>query len=155
VVTSLSFYDDEGKECLSFKTGMPMKAVLKYKVYKPLVDVMFEVQFYSQEGRFFSFFTSETLGGQIDLQPGEGSIIFDCSAVGLGPGVYFVDTGIRHRLAPFGIDIDWCRRCLAVRIDYDRHLRDTFYMPYICRHSPPPPLATEAKDEDVYAEGVR
>src|ERR1044071_1376977 len=154
VVTSLGFYDEQGKECLSFRTGMPMKAVLKYKVYKPLVDVMFEVQFYSQEGRFHSFFTSETLDGQIDLQPGEGSIVFDCSAVGLGPGVYFVDTGIRNRSAPFGIDIDWCRRCLAVRIDYDRHLRDTFYMPYICRHSPPPPLATETKDEDVYAEGV-
>jgi len=155
VVTSLGFYDDEGKECLSFRTGMPMKAVLKYKVYKPLVDVMFEVQFYSQEGRFYSFFTSETLAGQIDLQPGEGSIVFDCSAVGLGPGVYFVDTGIRNRSAPFGIDIDWCRRCLAVRIDYDRHLRDTFYMPYICRHSPPTASITEAKDEDVYAEGVR
>jgi len=128
---------------------MPMKAVLKYEVYKPLVDVIFEVQFYSQEGRLCSFFSSETLPKTIDLQPGEGSIVFDCSSVGLGPGVYFIDTGIRNRMAPFGIDIDWRRRCLAVRIDYDRHLRDTFYMPYLCRHSPPPALATEAKDEDL------
>ncbi|HKG78436.1 MAG TPA: ABC transporter ATP-binding protein [Pyrinomonadaceae bacterium] len=149
VVTSLSFYNDEDQECLSFETGMPMKAVLKYEVYKPLVDVIFEVQFYSQEGRLCSFFSSETLPKTIDLQPGEGSIVFDCSSIGLGPGVYFIDTGIRNRMAPFGIDIDWRRRCLAVRIDYDRHLRDTFYMPYICRHSPPPALATEAKDEDV------
>src|SRR5215207_1152354 len=138
VVTSLSFRNDEDAECLSFETGMPMKAVLQYKVYKPLTDVIFEVQFYSQEGRLCSFFSSETLGRQIDLEPGEGAIVFDCSSVGLGPGVYFVDTGIRNRQAPFGIDIDWRRRCLAVRIDYDRHLRDTFYMPYICRHSPSP-----------------
>jgi ABC-type polysaccharide/polyol phosphate transport system ATPase subunit len=155
VVTSLSFYNDEDQECLSFETGMPMKAVLKYEVYKPLVDVIFEVQFYSQEGRLCSFFSSETLPGQIDLQPGEGSIVFDCSSVGLGPGVYFIDTGIRNRMAPFGIDIDWRRRCVAVRIDYDRHLRDTFYMPYICRHSPPPALATEAKDEEVVFTGLQ
>ena len=136
-VTSLNFYDDEGNECLSFETGKPMKAVLNYRVYEPLTDVIFEVQFYSQEGRLTSFFSSETIGEQIDLQPGEGSIEFDCSAVGLGPGMYFIDTGIRNRLAPYGIDIDWRRRCVAVHIDYDRHLRDTFYMPYVCRHSPP------------------
>jgi ABC-type polysaccharide/polyol phosphate transport system ATPase subunit len=137
LVTSLNFYDDNGNECLSFETGKPMKAVLNYRVYEPLTDVIFEVQFYSQEGRLTSFFSSETIGEQIDLQPGEGSIEFDCSAVGLGPGMYFIDTGIRNRLAPYGIDIDWRRRCVAVHVDYDRHLRDTFYMPYVCRHSPP------------------
>ncbi len=149
VVTSLSFYNDEDQECLSFETGMPMKAVLKYEVYKPLVDVIFEVQFYSQEGRLCSFFSSETLPGRIDLQPGEGTIVFDCSSVGLGPGVYFIDTGIRNRQAPFGIDIDWRKRCLAVRIDYDRHLRDTFYMPYICRHSPAPKTFADASREKL------
>jgi ABC-type polysaccharide/polyol phosphate transport system ATPase subunit len=143
VVTSLNFYDENGDECLSFETGKPLKAVLNYKVSKPVRDVIFEVQFHSQEGRFCSFFSSETLGRTIDLQPGEGSIVFDCSSVGLGPGVYFIDTGIRKREAPYGVDIDWRKRCLALRIDYDRHLRDTFYMPYICRHSPPTPLTNE------------
>jgi len=143
VVTSLNFYDENGNECLSFETGKPMKAALNYRVDKPLRDVVFEVQFYSQEGRLRSFFTSETLGGTIDVEPGQGSIVFDCASVGLWPGMYFIDAGIRNRLAPYGIDIDWRRRCLAVRIDYDRHLRDTFYMPYICRHSPPPILAHE------------
>ncbi|HWF88467.1 MAG TPA: Wzt carbohydrate-binding domain-containing protein, partial [Pyrinomonadaceae bacterium] len=138
VVTSLTFYDENDNECLTFETSKPMKAVLNYRVDKPLTDVIFEVQFYSQEGRLCSFFSSETLGRLIDVEPGEGSMVFDCSSVGLGPGMYFIDTGIRHRLAPYGIDIDWRRRCMAVRIDYDRHLRDTFYMPYICRHSPPP-----------------
>lgn len=137
LVTSLNFYDDDGNECLSFETGKPLKAVLNYRVYEPLADVIFEVQFYSTDNRLSSFFSSETIGEQIDLQPGEGSIEFDCSAVGLGPGLYFIDTGIRNRLAPYGIDIDWRRRCTAVRIDYDRHLRDTFYMPYVCRHTPP------------------
>jgi ABC-type polysaccharide/polyol phosphate transport system ATPase subunit len=153
VVTSLTFYDENENECLSFETGKPMKAVLNYRVDKPLTDVVFEVQFYSQEGRLCSFFSSETTGGTIDVEPGEGSIEFDCSSVGLGPGVYFIDTGIRNRNAPYGVDIDWRRRCLAVRIDYDRHLRDTFYMPYICRHSPPPsfvfsvPFAAKNKDD--------
>ena len=87
-----------------------MKAVLNYRVDKPLTDVIFEVQFYSQEGRLCSFFSSETLGGRLMSSRGEGSIIFDCSSVGLGPGVYFIDTGIRNRLAPYGIDIDWRRR---------------------------------------------
>jgi len=158
VVTSLTFYDENDNECLSFETGKPMKAVLNYRVDKPLTDVIFEVQFYSQEGRLHSFFSSETLGGTIDVDAGEGSISFDCSSVGLGPGVYFIDTGIRHRLAPYGVDIDWRRRCIALRIDYDRHLRDTFYMPYICRHSPPPILRHTTKNEDVFtvnAEGVR
>jgi ABC-type polysaccharide/polyol phosphate transport system ATPase subunit len=139
VVTSLGFYDEHGNECLSFETGKPMKAVLNYQVHEPIVDAVFEVQFYSQEGRLCSYFSSETIGGQIDLEPGEGSIVFDCSSVGLGPGMYFIDTGIRNRLAAYGDDIDWRRRCLAVRVDYDRHLRDTFYMPYTCVHTPPLP----------------
>ena len=153
VVTSLIFYDENDNECMSFETAKPMKAVLSYRVDKPLTDVIFEVQFYSQENQLKSFFSSETLGRTIDVEPGEGSISFDCSSVGLGPGVYFIDTGIRNRHAPYGIDIDWRRRCLAVRIDYDRHLRDTFYMPYICRHSPPPsfvlsvPFAATSKDD--------
>lgn len=149
IVRSLSFYDQNGNECLSFETGKPMKAILKYEVFKPLIDVIFEVQFYSQEGSLRSFFSSETLGGRLDVQPGEGAIVFDCSSVGLGPGVYFIDAGIRNRLAPFGIDIDWRRRCLAVRVDYDRHLRDTFYMPYSCTHTPPPPNPKEAQKAQV------
>jgi ABC-type polysaccharide/polyol phosphate transport system ATPase subunit len=158
VVMSLTFYDENDNESFAFETGKPLKAVLNYRVDKPLTDVIFEVQFYSQEGRLQSFFSSETLGRTIDVEPGEGSIMFDCSSVGLGPGVYFIDTGIRHRLAPYGVDIDWRRRCLALRIDYDRHLRDTFYMPYICRHSPPSVLTRNTKNEDVLtvnAEGVR
>ncbi len=153
VVTSLNFYDENDNECMSFETGKPLKAVMNYRVDKPLTDVIFEVQFYSQEGRLQSFFSSETLGRTIDVEPGEGSISFDCSSVGLGPGLFFIDTGIRHRLAPYGVDIDWRRRCMAVRIDYDRHLRDTFYMPYICRHSPPRsfvlsvPFAATTKDD--------
>jgi ABC-type polysaccharide/polyol phosphate transport system ATPase subunit len=153
IITSLNFYDENENECLSFETGKPLKAVMNYRVDKPLTDVIFEVQFYSQENRLQSFFSSETLGRTIDVEPGEGSISFDCSSVGLGPGVYFIDAGIRYRLAPYGIDIDWRRRCMAVRIDYDRHLRDTFYMPYICRHSPPAsfvlsvPVAAKSKDE--------
>jgi ABC-type polysaccharide/polyol phosphate transport system ATPase subunit len=139
VVTSLSFYNEHGNEGLAFETGKAMKAILNYTVHKPLTDVIFEVQFYSQEGHLCSFFSSETLGKQIDLQPGEGTMVFDCSSVGLGPGMYFIDTGIRNRVAPYGIDIDWRRRCIAIRVDYDRHLRDTFYMPYICRHTPPVP----------------
>jgi len=153
VVTSLTFYDENENECFEFETGKPLKAVLNYRVDKPLIDVIFEVQFYSQEGRLCSFFSSETLGRTIDVAPGEGSIVFDCSSVGLGPGVYLIDTGIRHRLAPYGVDIDWRRRCVAVRIEYDRHLRDTFYMPYVCHHSPPPsfvfsvPFTGKNKDE--------
>jgi lipopolysaccharide transport system ATP-binding protein len=107
VVTSLTFYDERGDECLSFETGKPMKAVLNYKVHKPLTDVIFEVQFFSQEGRLGSFFSSETLGRTVDLEPGEGSIVFDCSSVGLGPVFHrYRDKKLpravrhRHRLAP-------------------------------------------------------
>src|SRR5499433_322190 len=139
VVTSLTFYDDDGAECLSFETGKPLKAVLNYRAHKPLADVIFEVQFFSQEGRLCSFFSSEIARNLINLGPGEGTMVFECASVGLGPGIYFIDTGIRNRLAPYGIDIDWRRRCLAIRVDYDRHLRDTFYMPYVCRHTPPIP----------------
>jgi ABC-type polysaccharide/polyol phosphate transport system ATPase subunit len=142
VVTSLSFYDEAGNESLSFETGKPLKAVLNYRVHEPLEDVVFEVQFYSQENRLCSFFSSETNPELINLEPGDGSVVFDCSSVGLGQGLYFIDAGIRNRRAPYGIDIDWRRRCVVIRVDYDRHLRDTFYMPYVCRHNHPP-LSTE------------
>ena len=142
VVTSLTFYDEEGNESLSFETGKPLKAVLNYRVHQPLEDVVFEVQFYSQENRLCSFFSSETNPELINLEPGDGTVVFDCSSVGLAQGLYFIDTGIRNRRAPYGIDIDWRRRCVVIRVDYDRHLRDTFYMPYVCRHNQPP-LSTE------------
>src|SRR5262245_55841976 len=138
LVTSLRFYDQHGNECLSFETGKPLTAVLKYKVLKPVDNVSFEVQFYPQEGPLRSFFSSNSIGEPINLEPGEGSVVFDCSSLGLGPGTYFIDTGIRNRRAPNGIDIDWRRRCLAIRVDYNRYLADTFYMPYDCKHSPSP-----------------
>src|ERR1051326_7168081 len=145
VVTSLTFYDEDKNECLSFETGKPPTAVLKYTVTKPVEDVTFEVQFFTQEGRISTFFSSETIGERINLEAGEGSVVFDCSSLGLGPGVYFIDTGIRNRRAPYGIDVDWRRRCAAIRVDYGRHLGNTFYMPYSCRHSPStaemPPVA--------------
>ena len=65
----MSFYDDDGNECLAFETGKPMKAVLNYRVFKPLTDVIFEVQFYSQEGRLRSFFSSETIGRRSICNP--------------------------------------------------------------------------------------
>ena len=135
IITSLTFYDEDGNECLSFETGKPLKAVLKYKGNKPINDVSFEVQFYSQEGQLHTFFSSQSIKEKINLKPGEGSVVFDCSSIGLRPGVYFIDTGIRHRNAPSGIDVDWRRRCVAIRVDYDRYLGTTFYMPYVCRHS--------------------
>jgi ABC-type polysaccharide/polyol phosphate transport system ATPase subunit len=153
VVTSLTFYDRHGNECLSFETGKPMKAVLNYRVDQPVDDVIFEVQFHSQEGRLCSYFSSETIGQSINLERGDGSIEFDCSSVGLGPGVYFVDTGIRNRSAPYGIDIDWRRRCVAVQVDYDRHLRNTFYMPYVCSHHPPP-LSSELSPVELSSPTV-
>jgi len=137
LVTSLAFLDESGKANLSFETGRPMRAVLNYEVHEKLSDVIFEVQFHSSEGRLCSFFSSETLPERIDLEPGTGVLEFDCSSVGLAPGVYFLDAGIRDRTAAFGINIDWRHRCVAIRVDYDRELRDTFYMPYICRHTPP------------------
>jgi ABC-type polysaccharide/polyol phosphate transport system ATPase subunit len=154
VITSLSFQNDNGEESLSFETGLPMRIILRYDVYEPVSDVIFEVQFHSQEGRLMSFFSSETTEGQINLQPGSGTVEFDCSAVGLGPGVYFVDAGIRNRHAAFGINIDWRHRCVAVRVDYDRQLRDTFYMPYDFRIIPSRQLRETAtgivsSEEDV------
>src|SRR3954454_15874951 len=65
VVTSIVFYDENENECLEFETGKPLKAVLNYRVDQPLTDVILEVQFYSQEGRLCSFFSSETLGRTI------------------------------------------------------------------------------------------
>ena len=82
-----------------------MKAVLNYRVDKPLTDVIFKVQFYSQEGRLCSFFSSETLGGRLMSSRVRDRLVL-IARQWAWPRCLFHRHGNQKRLAPYGVDID-------------------------------------------------
>jgi len=125
-LTSLALLDDEGRRTEVFHTGKPLSARIEYSARDYLSDVVFEVYFYSAQGKYHSQFSTNSNGGRIDLDKGVGVVEFSCPELGLQPGVYYVDSTIKQRGALE--DIDWKYRCAMLRVDPGKIVLGNFYM---------------------------
>ncbi len=129
-ITSLVFHDAEGRESPSFHTGGPLLARLRYSAREHVEDAVFEVFFYTADGKLQCQFTTELSERRIALESGSGAIEFSCAEIGLQPGIYSVDATIKQRNAPAGADIDWQYRCAMLRVDPGKMVRGKFYVPH-------------------------
>jgi ABC-type polysaccharide/polyol phosphate transport system ATPase subunit len=133
-ITSLGFFDLDGKQTETYDTGAPVQARLEYFAREPIKDCVFEIHFLSGDREMQCQFTTEVSGEQIDLEPGTGGVEFSCAEIGLLPGIYYVDATIKHRAAPEGSHIDWQYHRAVLRVDPGRMVYGRFYMPHEWRH---------------------
>ena len=133
-ITSLRFFDLDGKETDVYDTGGPLQVRVEYFAREAIEDCVFEVIFFSGDRELQCQFTTEVSGEPIQVEPGSGAVEFSCAEVGLLPGIYYVDATIKHRAAPEGSHIDWQYQRAMLRVDPGRMVYGRFYMPHEWRH---------------------
>ena len=146
-VTGLTFHDEAGGQTSSFHTGLPLSARVRYSARERVADAVFELFFYSPDGRMHCMFTTEYGGERFDLEPGGGLVEFSTEGLGLLPDVYYVDVVIKERGAPAGSGVDWHARCATIRVDPCRVVRGDFYHHHAWRHAAREPDAAERISE--------
>ncbi|HEX8649776.1 MAG TPA: ABC transporter ATP-binding protein [Pyrinomonadaceae bacterium] len=130
-ITSLTFHDATGHETNFSRTGDAVTARFEYEAREHLKDVVFEIIFFSGDGNLQCQLTTEPGDSPIALEPGVGVVEFSCAELGLQPGIYHLDTVIKHRDAPTAID--WQPRCAMLRVDPGKLVHGRFYLPHSWR----------------------
>jgi ABC-type polysaccharide/polyol phosphate transport system ATPase subunit len=149
-ITALTFYDAEGHETSASRTGDRVTARFEYAAQERLEDAVFEIIFYSGDGDLQCTLTTEPDGQRIDLEPGRGVVEFSCAELGLQPGIYHLDTVIKHRDAPTAID--WQPRCAMFRVDPGKLVHGRFYMPHQWRVTQSGAINGDAHAEPPFSE---
>lgn len=126
-ILSVSFQDENDQNVSTFFTGKPLKLEVGYVTSEAVDDVVFEVFFYSPEGKMHCMLTTEYGGSNIDLHSGSGIVAFHVPGLGLLPDIYHVDIVLKQRGALAGSGIDWRPRCATIRVDPGRLVRGSFY----------------------------
>lgn len=132
--TGFALFDEQGRQTNVFRTGKPLSARIGYSARSQINDVVFQVFFYSSKGKYHSQFSTDSDSARIDLDEGCGAVEFSCPALGLQPGIYYVDTVIKRRGA--SSDIDWKSRCATLRVDAGKRVFGNFYMAHEWRLEP-------------------
>jgi ABC-type polysaccharide/polyol phosphate transport system ATPase subunit len=135
--------EDEDKECdsgklaqsigISFsspdsvegiRTGYPLVARLSYKASRDIPDAVFRVSIYWPSGYLCAQLTTESMGGGFHLEPGTGTIEFQCPKLPIVPGLYRIDVAIESK----GQEIDLRQRCATLRVEPGRIAHGDFYI---------------------------
>jgi ABC-type polysaccharide/polyol phosphate transport system ATPase subunit len=95
-LTNLTVHDPERPRDLALGTGKPVHVAIRYVATRPLEHVEFELRYYSADGTtcLAAPRTGEH-GERLELQPPGGTIEFDCDALPLKPGAYYLGAIVR------------------------------------------------------------
>jgi len=143
-ITSVNLYRSEADDFSTFHTGEPLTICVNYTAHERVKDATFEVFISTPEGEIQCHLTTELNNKRIDLEPGNGSIVFTCEALGLSPDLYNISATIIYRGQAMGEHIDFRERCASLRVDPGKITRGKFYMPYQWSLEPGESYYTEA-----------
>jgi hypothetical protein len=131
-ILSVSFYNSDGHQTPVFRTGEPMTVRIDYFAHEVVRKIVFEVcifSFYTMKEKAKCQLSTDLNKTDIDLNAGRGAIECFCPELALQPGTYSVDTTIRQRGAPPGINIAW-QPGEILNVDRGKVTRGAFYMPH-------------------------
>jgi ABC-type polysaccharide/polyol phosphate transport system ATPase subunit len=132
---AVSFSSSGSEDCV--RTGYPMMARLSYHASAPIPDVVFRISFYWPSGYLCAQLTNEASAQHINLEPGAGSIQFECPMLPVIPGLYRVDVAIESN----GIEIDARQRCATLCVEPGRPALGDFYIDNLWSIRPDTPNA--------------
>ncbi|HET9532656.1 MAG TPA: ABC transporter ATP-binding protein [Blastocatellia bacterium] len=129
LIDCVTFYDAVGQETSFFRTGSPLKARIQYIAREQMDDVVIELSFYSEEGKFLhSQYTTALKEDRLDLGPGRGGIEFYSPELGLQPGAYSIVAAIKQGPDYKKVDL-WYGHGL-LRVEDGKMVSGMFYMPH-------------------------
>ena len=120
--TSISFSSPESSD--SVRTGYPMIARLGYRAAQSIPGAVFRISLYWPSGYLCAQFTNEASGPRLSLEPGTGTIQFQCPVLPVVPGLYRIDLSIESN----GCEIDLRQRCASLCVDSGRPTQGDFYI---------------------------
>ena len=129
-VTNLTFADPRGQRDIGFRTGDPLTVSLRYAAASRVRNVVFEVSYYSSDGKTL-FATATNAARPADVSPPGGAIEFTCAALPLQPGAYYVGAVVRD--AATSHVIDWWDGGTTLYVEPGAPTEGQFYMPHTWR----------------------
>ena len=120
--TSISFFSPESND--SVRTGYPMVARLGYRAAQNIPGAVFRISLYWPSGYLCAQLTNDTSGPGLTLQPGTGTIEFQCPVLPVVPGLYRIDLSIESK----GCEIDRRQRCATLCVDSGKPAEGDFYI---------------------------
>jgi ABC-type polysaccharide/polyol phosphate transport system ATPase subunit len=128
-ITGVQLGEVAGGEAARLRTGEPMIMRVSYSASAPLRDVVFDVYYYSHDGRFLQCQQTTSQSGEpIDLRPGAGFVDFSCAELGLQPGVYQVGASVKPRDEEE--NLGWWYSHSPLCVEHGKWARGSFYMPH-------------------------
>jgi homopolymeric O-antigen transport system ATP-binding protein len=131
-VTNLTLSGPRGERQIGFRTGEPITVSLKYAVGRTCRGIIFEVSYYSSDGRTL-FATATNAGRPAELRAPGGAVEFTCAALPLQPGAYYVGAVIRE--AATSHVIDWWDGGTTLYVEPGAETPGQFFMPHTFRVS--------------------
>jgi ABC-type polysaccharide/polyol phosphate transport system ATPase subunit len=119
---SVSFSSPDSSDPI--RTGYPVIAHLSYRAASAVSDVVFRISIYWPSGYLCAELTNESSGPAICLEPGEGTIEFQCPMLPIIPGLYRVDLGIETH----GRELDLRQRCATLCVEPGKPASGDFYI---------------------------
>lgn len=106
------------------RTGYPMTARLGYRASTRLSDVVFRVTLFWPSGYVCAQLTNETAGSGMTLEPGSGTIEFQCPVLPIVPGLYRIDVSAEVN----GRELDLQRRCATLTVEAGKPVVGDFFI---------------------------
>lgn len=138
-VTNLVLSGARGDRQIAYRTGEPITVSLKYGVGRPAHGVIFEISYYSSDGRTL-FATATNAHRPADVRPPGGVIDFTCPALPLQPGAYYVGAVIRDGTTSHVID--WWDGGTTLYVESGVETAGQFFIPHTFRLSHAPSVDT-------------
>lgn len=131
-VTNLTLRDPHRHRSIAFRTGGPLVVSLRYAAVRALPSVVFEVSYYSSDGKIL-LATATTADGDAPLAiaPPGGVVEFTCAALPLQPGGYYVGGVVKD--ASTGHVLDWWDGGTTLYVEAGAAAEGQFYMPHTWR----------------------
>jgi ABC-type polysaccharide/polyol phosphate transport system ATPase subunit len=134
-IARVSLRDACGRKAARFRTGQALRALIHYTAYEHIEDASFSVVFFTADNQPCCQLTTEGGAPPLRIRPGAGTLEFLCPELGLVPGLYYVDVGIKRIGTPDGVNLHWLTRCLVVRVDPGKIVRGKFHMCHTWQHA--------------------
>ncbi|HEY7544717.1 MAG TPA: ABC transporter ATP-binding protein [Blastocatellia bacterium] len=127
-IIGLTFCDYAGRQTYHALTGSPLIARVEFTASATVEDAVFEIFFYSQDGKLHCQYSTSLGGQKVVLMPGESAVEFFCPELCLQPGFYYADAVVKRNGG--AEEIDWQYRCAALQVDRGKNVVGSFYAPH-------------------------
>lgn len=107
------------------RTGYPVVASISYHAARRVPDAVFRLSLYWPSGYLCAQLTNEMSGPALALEPGTGTIEFQCPVLPVVPGLYRVDVEIE---TTGGRKIDLRERCATLCVEPGKPVTGDFYI---------------------------